>query len=296
MKTKYLLHFYPSKLKILFLIIFILPLLGGSPIFVVAGIKEQSLLVSGIGLFTVVFSGILFYFGLRRLISRKSYITLTDEELILNVTTVTIPIQWGDIRGFLLKESFSTKFIEVTLFNEEKYRELLSNKKGILTKMNKLPITISLVHIKRKDRKIVFDEFDRRTPNLSYKIYDQLKDEQLEKREYRQINRKYMLKSYIIGVIISIGAYILFGLTDDSYHVFVFVGVILYPFAKVFYDILLGFKLRFKADKQKTGSLYLDQLDVLFNIFVYMFSIVIAPLGILYLIIKAVSNSIKKRI
>lgn len=206
-------------MKIFFLIIFIIPLVAGSALLVVAGLKEQSLLVSGIGLFTVGFSGILFYFGLRRLISPKPYITLTDEELILNVTTLTIPIQWVDIRGFLLKESFSTKFIEVTLFNEEKYREFLSNKKGILTKMNKLPITIGIGSIKRKDRKIVFDEIDSRTPNLSYKIYDQLKDEQLEKREYRQINRKYMLKSYLVSLIISIGAYILFSLTDDSYHV-----------------------------------------------------------------------------
>jgi len=103
-----------------------------------------------------------------------------------------------------------------------------------------------------------------------------------------------MRKSFGISFIITVVALIFFSMTNDSTSALI-VFFILYPFAKIVYDILLGFKLSFKIKKQDFSTIYLTQFHYLLNFLVYMFSLVIAPFGVLYLILRAIYRFIKKR-
>lgn len=52
------------------------------------------------------------------------------------------------------------------------------------------------------------------------------------------------------------------------------------------YDLLIGFKLNYYVDVNKEGNIYLGQVVWLLYFAVLYFSFILAPFGILYLVIK----------
>lgn len=115
-----------------------------------------------------------------------------------------------------------------------------------------------------------------------------------------KINFTYMLKSYFIGIVWGSVIFIptlLANVDDSSSVVFATIlSVILFPFAKLVYDVVIGFKLEDKVKNTFMSSNYfLDRLLFLSNLFILILSILLAPFGILYLIGKGILKVIKKQ-
>src|SRR5699024_12736244 len=78
----------------------------------------------------------------------------------------------------------------------------------------------------------------------------------------RSIYRSYFLKSYGYCPFMFVFSFILFYLLISRSGVYLFyivISFILYPFAKVLFDWLFGFKVRHALDKQKGITYYFDQ-------------------------------------
>jgi len=73
------------------------------------------------------------------------------------------------------------------------------------------------------------------------------------------------------------------------------VSFILFPFAKLIFDVIIGFKLKEIIDKQTIGFYYAYQLMFIVHLLLFLFSPAIAPFGILFLIGRALYRWIKKR-
>ena len=77
------------------------------------------------------------------------------------------------------------------------------------------------------------------------------------------------------------------------YLFYIVISFILYPFAKVLFDWLFGFKVRHALDKQKGITYYFDQLMFMFDYIVFHVSLFIAPIGMLFLLIRFIVNRVK---
>ena len=112
----------------------------------------------------------------------------------------------------------------------------------------------------------------------------------------RSIDRSYFLKSYGYSLFMFALSFILFYLLISRSGVYLFylvISFILYPFAKVLFDWLFGFKVRHVLDKQKGITYYFDQLMFLFDYIVFHVSLFIAPFGMLFLLIRFIVNRVK---
>lgn len=117
--------------------------------------------------------------------------------------------------------------------------------------------------------------------------------------DYNKITVKYILKSYLISLIwgsaILIPVY-LANADDLSTVAFgvIFSGV-LFPFAKLGYDLIIGFKL---DDKIKHSNMrynpFIDRFVFFIYLLIFIFSIPLAPFGIFYLLVRGIRNIIKK--
>lgn len=279
-------YFHISKVKFIILLIpMILFMILGVSVSIVA-FKQADYIFGSMGILFAGFFGLMFYRVMKRLILNEYSLLLTKEQLIINnlhiLNNKLIIIDWDDIKSFELKEYNYSTFLEIVLHNEEKYHRFMSNK--VLSK-KKAPIFINCHHIKKKERVKLFNELERRIFNLDLNntLHEQIDKDHIAEEDNKEINGKYMLKAYIISLIISIFAYIFFSAEID----FLILSFLFYPFAKIFYDNILGFKLSYKWKKQEMNFLYgIHVFHYLLNILVYYLSVLIAPLGILCLIIK----------
>ena len=108
----------------------------------------------------------------------------------------------------------------------------------------------------------------------------------------QSINRSYFIKSYGYGLILFAFPFILFLLTgkNNNHLFYIIVSFILYPFAKVLIDRLFGFKLRYILKKQKGPTHNLEQLMIIFDLVIFHLSLFIAPIGILFLLLRCYSD------
>src|SRR5699024_12491691 len=86
------------------------------------------------------------------------------------------------------------------------------------------------------------------------------------------IDRSYFLISFVYSLFMFVLLFILFYLLISRSGVYLFyieISFILYPFAKVLFDWLFGFKVRHALDKQKGITYYFDQLMFLFDYIVF---------------------------
>ena len=69
-----------------------------------------------------------------------------------------------------------------------------------------------------------------------------------------------------------------------------------FPFAKIVYDLLIGFKLLFKINRQDVLVIrHVVGIHYVFLIFLYLICPLVSPLGILYLLIRLIIRKIKQR-
>lgn len=114
-----------------------------------------------------------------------------------------------------------------------------------------------------------------------------------------KFNAKYILKSYLIALVwggaILIPVY-LADAQDLSAATFgVVLSAILFPFAKLFYDLIIGFKLEYRIKHSKMRyNPFVSRAVFFIYLLIFIFSIPLSPIGILYLLLKGIRNIIKK--
>ncbi|WP_130860045.1 STM3941 family protein [Gracilibacillus phocaeensis] len=289
------LYYYSPKIKLtlvaLILLVFAVCSLG----IAVFAFMEGDWLIGGIGIGVAILLVWIAYGGIKRVWNGEPYLLLTEDELIIYTSKCTMPIKWEDIQGFRMQEVHLNKSFEVKLYNETEYLTLMSQRTRHLNKLNKAmkasPFAIMWGQVKRKDREEVVRELDSRAVAANYTIHDQMKAELKEEKRRREINSKYIGKAYGFGLILAMFTYFLFHLSNAVDLAYIVVSFVLYPFAKMIYDILIGFRFSDKMD----SSIYLAQFHYLLNFIVYLFGLVIAPFGILYFVCKTIYHFIKKR-
>ncbi|WP_163581062.1 STM3941 family protein [Gracilibacillus saliphilus] len=318
MKSKNTLYFYNSLINSIFIMFISLTFVVFGSMICWAAFKYEDLFLGLIGLFLVGLFTFLLYRIIKILKESKPLLILSDEELILNSRSKKpIAVKWVDIKEYEIQEVNLYRYININLYDEEKYLACMYDNTKLLSKVKKSmkshPFTIVWGQVKRKDRDILVDELDRRAfeeeeiavsgerlykyHDESKKLSDQLAVYHEERKEYSQVNRKYFLKKYGQSALWALGLTILFSFDKDgsSWMYLSIISFFIYPFAKVIYDVIFGFRYEFKMKKQTHLSLYIEQSNYLFQFLVYIFSLFLAPFGILYLLIRAVYRRIKKR-
>ncbi|WP_068672209.1 STM3941 family protein [Oceanobacillus sp. Castelsardo] len=205
------LYFYSPKVKnfLLFIMVLVFTVFGG----LICGVayKEGDFFISSVGAFIALFFGLLILGIFKKILSPKPYLILTEEKLIISASSKNaVPIKWEDIKGYNIQNVHFNKFIEIMLQDEEKYRERMSNTTRKLNKLNDVmnysPFAIAWGQIKRKDRDRLVYELDRlnRHANEFYnQLYDQMNADNKQQKSYRQVNGKYILKSYGFSLILT---------------------------------------------------------------------------------------------
>ncbi|UTR16857.1 hypothetical protein MM221_10265 [Salipaludibacillus sp. LMS25] len=126
-------------------------------------------------------------------------------------------------------------------------------------------------------------------------LYNQMNAEKLAQKHYSQVTKKYLLKSYGLGFFLA--AFTMLGFHwagDNDMAPFIVISFILYPFARIFYDVLVGFKLDYKMKGHFIEGQYFVKFKLIIHFLIYFFSFFLAPLGILYLIMRTLYRFIRK--
>lgn len=101
------------------------------------------------------------------------------------------------------------------------------------------------------------------------------------------IDRRYLIKSYIFGALIfSMFLYVLMLTGDFHFIVFLFflLNFFLFPFATVVWDDLIDLLL--SGNQLLLPLLFVIPWKMFKMIILYMFAIVIAPIGLIYIYIS----------
>lgn len=299
------LSFYQSKIKIMLIIMIGLIFAAFGIVLCVAAFELGDFVMSGIGALTALLCFFAIFVLVRRLLHSKPYLIITQDELIVGASSKNaIPIQREDIRGYHIFHVHFTKTIEVILYDEEKYRDRMSTTSRRFHKVNDLvgarQFGIAWGQVKRKDRRKLLYELDRLSGNdgeLMEQFYPQVGTGDKTKKRHDRVNRKYMLRSYGYSLIMTGVASLFFYWGDelDKNSSLLIVSLILFPFAKLIYDVLVGFKLDDWIDKQSFIVIYVYQFKYLIHFFIYLFSFFLAPFGVLYLLVRFLGGFIKKK-
>src|SRR5699024_9406674 len=212
------LYFYPSKVKmILFIIIGIVFLVFGVAV-CFAAFKDEVYVISLISAGIATFFTWLLFTLIKRLITAAPYLVLTEEELMINpYTEKSIPIKWEDIEGYSIKHVQFNKFIEIVLYDEEKYKEQMSNIQQKLNTVGTMggqfsSFAIAWTQIKRKDRDILLyaldyigtPDFDLENATASEWIEDQAQSSNTSYQLADKINQTYFMKNYLLSVVLGV--------------------------------------------------------------------------------------------
>ncbi|MEI3612599.1 hypothetical protein [Pseudogracilibacillus sp. SO30301A] len=106
------------------------------------------------------------------------------------------------------------------------------------------------------------------------------------KNIYSQFNLKYLIKTYIIGIAFAYLAwnYIYEG-GSTSIKIFIILSAILFPFATIIYDSVID--LFFGGLELRINILIFIGYKLFKIIMLFMFTIFIAPIGLIFLIVRS---------
>lgn len=296
------LYFYSSKIKLFILFFFMLTLIVLAIPLGLVFIIDDHIIVTRIWTVMAILLFVCFLIIVfKKLLHPKPYLILTDDTL-----TICPParkkmhsIAWSDIISIALREVSFNKFIHIYLRDQDKLHiQVTQGEQYVSTSANATYDSFVWSLIKRKDRRELVDELDRRAgqrSRLKNQLYPNVQREQ--KSNNRRINRDYMLKSYGYSLILAIVAIFLFVIPDSSSvdTLYVIVSFILYPFAKAIYDVLIGFKIKDKLEKQSGVTHFLYTFMYICHLLLFLFSFYVGPIGILYVLIKTAIHTFKKK-
>lgn len=314
MEEKNKIEFYHSKGMLFLGIIFSLLLVAFDTLMLYIAYTEESILIIALALFIIILFSFFGVANILKMIRGYPYITITDEYLQLDSFTKSeVTIYFTDIDYIKVSEVSFQRIFEIVLDDEDDYFYQLSFHNKMRLFMNRLTgfslFTINVKAVRKRERTALLKMLDLimqqkrngEAPIIetAHKQYDET--DFIEKYNptppiNRSINRSYFLKSYGYGFIIFAVSFIFFYLLisrNDDYLFYIIVSLILYPFAKVLIDWLFGFKLRHKLDKQKGFTYYIESLIYMFDFLLFHVSFFIAPIGILFLLIRFIVIRIK---
>lgn len=308
-------EFYHSKGKLFLGTIFSLLFVAFGIFMVGISYIEESFLFIALSLFIIILFSFFAVASILKMIRSYPYITITDECLQLDPFTKSeVTIYFTDIESIKVSEVSFQNIIEIVLYDEDDYFYQLSFHNKMRLFMNRVTgfslFTVSAKAIRKQERSSFLEIFNliiqQKLKNEASIIETarKLNKETAFMEEYdqtppvnRSIDRSYFLKSYRYGFFIFALSFILFYLIiskSDSYLFYIIISFTLYPFAKVLPDWLFGFKVRHRLEKQKGFTFYFDQLIFMFDFFLFHISLFIAPLGILFLLLRFIIIRIKR--
>lgn len=271
--------------------------------------KNEDYFMSLLGGVIAIFSTISIPLFIKNIIKPVPYLALTEKELIMNPgAKKPILIKWEDVEGYRIRTvhtRFNTlTFIEIVLYDEEKYKKQMTK---INRKFNAIGtmggnfnlFSIQLEQIKVTERDLLLYALDNIT-SPDFDIKDVPKSKITEKMESftNQINHEYFKKSYLLGLILTIFSMVLFywGDKEMSSANYMIISFVFFPFAKLMFDAMIGFKLKSTIEIQSNTNKYVYQLIYIFSCFLlFLISPFVGPIGILFLITSALHRWIKRR-
>ena len=298
------LHFYQSKIRNILLIIMEFLFIALGVVVCGAAFKTGDFFVSGAGALLVLFFSFMIVVIVKGMLGSKPYLILTEEVLITSALSKNaIPIQWDDIKGYNIRHVNFNRFIEIILYDEEKYRARMSNTMRRLNKVNKIVdstlFAIVWGQVKRKDRRKLVHQLDSLHNGdfeLSKELYPHMGADKKEQKTNSRVNRTYIVQAYAHSLILTgLASPIFYSATgEDNNITFLVISLLFYPFARFIYDSLIGFKLDDKMIKQSDTVQSIYRLRILIHPFLYLFSFYIGPFGILYLMLRPFFRFIKR--
>src|SRR5699024_9847327 len=159
--------------------------------------------------------------------------------------------------------------------------------------------SIHLEQIKVTERDLLLYALDNIT-SPDFDIKDVPKSKITEKMDSftNQINQEYFKKSYLLSLIIAIFSMVLsyWDEKDINSPIYLITSFVLFPFAKLMFDAMIGFKLKSTIEKQSNTNQYVYQLIYIISCFLlFLISPFVGPIGILFLITSALHRWIKRR-
>lgn len=298
------LYFYSSKIKNAFLIIMcVLFVVLGFTVSIL-GYQDRIYVLVPTGLFFIILFGMLIFYPIKRTFTSSPYIILTDKELIIDSFLIKdLPIKREDVGSYDVKHQNFHTSIELIVPDEKKYKAQLSEGKRILNTMITMggahnTFIIGMNQVKKKDRSTLYYVLDNMNkPGFQLKEHDQMEQSIQTKRTKDtfqlegKITVKYFLKTYVISLLIGGFSWSILSIGDIPLIIGSF---LLFPFAKVFYDAVIGFKIDEKIKKQDRMLPAFYGLIYTVYLLLFLFSFFVAPFGILFLIIRAMYRFFKK--
>lgn len=309
------LEFYFSKGKLFFGVIFSLLFIGFGVLMVGLAYVEESITFMAVALFITVLFSIFFVASILKLVRGYPYIIIADDYIQLDPFTKSeVSIYFSDIENINVSELSFQSVIEIVLYDEDDYFYQLSFHNKVRLIMNRVfrftLFTINAKVVQKKERPtllsaldlIIQQKLNNEVPNIEDVEEHNLETDFMEKYDPtpkvdRSINKDYFVKAYGHGLIIFGFSYIVFYLLtgkNGDYLFYIIVSLILFPFAKVLIDWLFGFKLKEVLDRQKGFTYYLDQLKYLFALILFHVSFFLAPIGILFLLIRYIVIRVRR--
>lgn len=304
-------EFYHSKGKLFLGTIFSLFFVAFGTLMVGIAYIEESILFIALSLFIIILFSFFAVANILKMVRGYPYITITDEYLQLDPFTKSeVTIYFTDIEYIKGSEVSFQNIMEIVLYDEDDYFYQLSFHNKIRLFMNRVTgfslFTISAKAIRKIERPAFLETFDliiQQKINNEAPIMETAQKQNEETgfmEKYNPtspINRSYFLNSYGNGIIIFAISFIFFYLLisqDNSYLFYIIISYILYPFAKVLPDWLFGFKVRHRLDRQKGFTFYFEQLIFMLNFFLFHVSLFIAPIGMVFLLVRSIIIRIKR--
>ena len=299
------LYFYSSKIKTALLTIMCVLFVITGLILCIFGYQDEIYELIPVGAFFVLLFGLLSVYLIKRTFTAEPYLIFTDKELIIDSPLINeVPIKREDVGSYEVKHQNFNTTVELILRDEEKYKAQLS---GLKQKLNAITtmggvyntFTIGINQVKKKDRSVLYYVLDNiHKPGFNLKEHDRMEQSSKASRlkdSFKledKITQKYFLEAYGISLLIAGFSWIILSIQDMTMIIGSF---LLFPFAKVLYDAVIGFKLDGKLKKQDSIVIAFYGLIYTVYLLLFLFSVAIAPFGILFMIFRAVYRLFKKK-
>lgn len=312
------LHFYHTKVKLNLQIIIFFPFMIGGYYMAYMGMVERSVLTVLMALFFAILFSCFWGAAILKIVRSHPYITITNTYLQIDPQTKSeVTIYFDNIESIQVSESNLQKIIEIAIYDESVFFDQLSTHNKIRLGPNAWfgfkTFTIGYNAIRRRERPQLLAALDNimaykkgqttedfAITDISNKPVDSKKDF-MKKYDPEPlaplvIDGNYFKKAYGYSVFIFVIMFILFYLLIDGsngYLAYIIASFFLFPFAKVLFDWIGVYKFRQKLEKQKGATYYLHQIEIFFDAILFHVSIFVAPIGLLFLLIRYIVRKAK---
>lgn len=302
------LYFYPSKIKSIFFTIFSFLFLVVGVVMCYTSFRSGEYFMSLLGGIIAVFLTLFISLNIIRILKSLPYLVLTDKELIMYPGTKNAaPIKWEDIKGCHIRTihlKYNTlTFIEIILYDEEKYKAQMSSlqrKLNVVGTMggNFTLFAIPLSLIKSAERDLLLYSLDNfNSPDFDIRNVPKSREEKKMDSFLNQINH-YFKRSYLFSIVMTVflALFLYSSLDEVNSLIYVITSFVLFPFAKFILDVLIIYDLKSTIESKSNSIIKFYQLiSSIIYFFLFFMSPIIGALGLVYFIMVVIRRWIKKR-